>query len=161
MSLIKPILCYALNIWNPHQITQYKRLEQVQHRFLRTLAYKSGTPMQKIEHDYTNISKKYNVYTLKSVYDYYDILFLYKLIRNLIDSPQLLEKVNFRVSARIMRTQRVSFNPKLLKNDLNYKAPISRMCLISNKNSDICDFFNTNISIFKKLAKSKILTLST
>ena len=116
--------------------------------------------MNKISHDYSQIVKKFNIHTIKSFHDYQDVLFLYKLINNYIDSPFLSNKVNFRVPGTLMRNQKISYNVKILKDDLNYKSTTSRMCLLENKNNEWYAPFNYSISKFKKIAKEKMLILS-
>lgn len=44
-----------------------------------------------------------NISTLKTRRNYYNIIFLYKLIHNIIQCPQILEKINYR-NSRINNT---------------------------------------------------------
>ena len=56
-SFVKSIVMFASNIWCPVFNSSMKRLERVNHRAVRYLARKSGTPMDKYDHDYTSMAK--------------------------------------------------------------------------------------------------------
>ena len=51
-SLVMPILYYAAPLWSTHIGIDIKRLESVQHVFLRYLAFKTGNSMEPYSHDY-------------------------------------------------------------------------------------------------------------
>ena len=65
------------------------KLEAINHQFLRYLAYKRGRPMPYIDHNYQQISQTENLPTIKSTLKFYDIIYAYKIVNNLIPSPQI------------------------------------------------------------------------
>ena len=67
-------------------------LESVQHRFLRLLAFRSGSPMRYDEHDYTPFARRHNVPTLKTVRDVHDACFAYKIANNDLPCPELISQ---------------------------------------------------------------------
>ena len=89
-SFVKSTIMYASNIWRPvfdcaMEIAQ--RLERVNHRAIRYLAYKSGTPMDKYDHDYTNMAKKLNIPTIESSMKVSDVVFTHRVMNGEINSP--------------------------------------------------------------------------
>lgn len=79
-SLILPLLVFGSVIWSPTYQNSIHELEKVQHRFLRSLAYKAGTPMDKASHDYSEIASKYNIPSVESIHRYNDMICVYKCI---------------------------------------------------------------------------------
>jgi len=75
-TLVRPILLNDHQIWSPFYKEYIKKLESVQHKFMRKLSYKMGRPMRFDDHDYTEIATKYNLSSLKSLHVYYDIFLL-------------------------------------------------------------------------------------
>ena len=89
------------------------------------------------------LRKMFSVNTLSSSRDINDCLFLYKLINNKIDCPQLLDKVLFKVKARHVRSQKM-FN---VKGD---GTPLDRLMKIFNCLPDEMDPFVTKYKSFIK-----------
>ncbi|KAK2575277.1 hypothetical protein KPH14_007662 [Odynerus spinipes] len=57
-ALDRPHLEYASIIWSPHQYKYQLMLERVQHKFLRYAAFKSGQPMARDNHDYSQVMNR-------------------------------------------------------------------------------------------------------
>ena len=55
INLVKSIMMYASTIWRPNLKVNIARLERAQHKALRHLAYLSGNPLSRFEHDYAAI----------------------------------------------------------------------------------------------------------
>ena len=51
-SLVRQILLYNSVIWSPHYESHIRRLESVQRKFLRFLAFKLGRPFSFDDHNY-------------------------------------------------------------------------------------------------------------
>lgn len=75
-TLIRSILLYNSQIWTPHYDVHIKKLESVQHKFFRYLAHRMGSPFSFDEHDYSAFAKKVNLTSIKSLHNYYDMLFV-------------------------------------------------------------------------------------
>ena len=65
-TLVLPILLYASPVWSPYLLCDIKKLEPVQHNFLRYLAFKSGRPINPFDHDYSSIMQRYAIPSLAS-----------------------------------------------------------------------------------------------
>lgn len=96
------------------------------------------------DHDYTIIVKQFNIFTLEFFREYQDTYFLFKLLQNYVDVPDLLSLINFHVPGRLLRANRIDFLIQTKKADLNHRSCIYRMCNIADNNStwfDICIWF--------------------
>ena len=80
-TLVRPILLYNSQIWSPHYNTHCKLLESVQHKFFRYLAYRQGIPFSYDDHSNAEFSINVGCALLiKSLHDYYDLLFVRKAL---------------------------------------------------------------------------------
>ena len=88
-SLVLPILLYASPFWTPHLAYEKDRLESVQHKFLRYLAFKSGHPMHPHDHNYSTIMDRFKIPSLASQRNVKDAIFAFKLIHGGVDCVYL------------------------------------------------------------------------
>ena len=77
-SLILPTLLHGSVIWSPHYDVHIKKLESVQHRLLRYLAFKSGYPMNFVDHNYSQLASAFNLPSILSLHAKMIIFFLRK-----------------------------------------------------------------------------------
>lgn len=154
LSLVRSGLSYASVVWSPYTDVKSNLLESVQHRFLRSLAYKMNEPMGRFDHDYYNVASKSGICSLKSFRNYQDSLFLYKLLHGYIDSPWLLSKVNLRIPGRRLRTNQNTFVIDPRKPiTLMHSSPIDRTSNLLNMIASDIDLNFISISKFKNLMK--------
>ena len=93
-SIVKPILNYASVIWCPHTKTNIKKIESVQHYFMRCISFKTTSPMRFDQHDYTLIFNLLNMPSLMSIRQYNDLIYMFKVFNYFIDCTDLLRKVS-------------------------------------------------------------------
>ena len=76
ITLIKFILMQASKIWRP--IGNMDRLERIQHKAIRHLAFLSGNPLSRFDHDYasTSTAKTFCLPSVSSSMIASDLLFL-------------------------------------------------------------------------------------
>nr|CAH7756784.1 unnamed protein product [Callosobruchus chinensis] len=74
------------------------RIESVQHKFFKILAYKSGTAID--NHDYFAVMEHLQILPLAKSKVISDKCYLHKILNNGIDCPYLLSKVNINVPIR-------------------------------------------------------------
>jgi len=89
-TLVRPILLNDYQIWSPFYKKYIKKLESVQHKFMRKLSYKMGSPMRFDHHDYTEIATKYNLSSLKSLHVYY-IFFIKKVKSSFVNLDEVCD----------------------------------------------------------------------
>ena len=88
-TLVVPKLMYASSVWSPHATVDADRIESVQHVFLRYLAYKSGTPMNPFEHDYSNVARRFDIPLLSSLRVIKDATCAFKLMHRTVHCIEL------------------------------------------------------------------------
>lgn len=81
-SMILPLLIFGSIIWSPQYRNSIYKLEKVQHKFLRALARKTGTPMEYTNHDYTKLAKNFNIPSLESLHRVHDMILIHKCIHH-------------------------------------------------------------------------------
>ena len=82
--MVLPILNYASTVWSPFYNYEINKLESVQHFFLRYLAWKSGSPMDWRDHDYSEVMPRFKIPTLESVRLKFDARLAFNIINELI-----------------------------------------------------------------------------
>lgn len=147
-SLVRSVLEYSSSVWSPFYKCHIDNIERVQKKFLRFIAFKLKIPSQDIV--YFEILKLLNIPTLENRREILDLFFLFKVVNGLIDSPQLLEKVDFRIPKRNTRCKDI-FYLKCHNTNYCHNKPIQR--LINTGNKAQIDFFSTSLSTFKKKVK--------
>ena len=89
-TLVRPHLEYASVIWAP-RCDKYKvQHERVQHRFLRFLAYKTGQPLARFDHDYAPIMGRMGIRTLEHRRRVTDLSLLYRILNGLVHNPSVV-----------------------------------------------------------------------
>lgn len=147
-SLVRPLLEYATTIWAPFYQNRISKLESVQRNFLRYLAFKNKEII--INHDYTEIHKKYNLRTLEQRRIMIDVIYLYKILNYLVDCPELLSQIPLRINTNNTRCKDI-FRVSHTSTNIQKNTPINRMMRLGNfaaYEADI-DFFADSLTIIK------------
>lgn len=147
-SYVRSGLEYASPIWSPYYNTYIDSLEKVQRRFLRTINFKLGIPLDKIDYEY--LYKELNLPLLEVRRTQFDILTLFKIINGMLDCPELLNRINIRVPQRLTR-QHDLFAINFHRTNYGINSPISRMCGLANSNCSIHDIFCDSLPRFRRL----------
>lgn len=149
-TFVRNNLEYASQIWNPRYFKYVDRIENIQKRFIKYLCFHQKIPYQSSQ--YLQLCKKFHLLPLVKRRDIADYIFILKIIQNLIDSPELLYKINFNVPFKSSR-----FHPPLQiplaatnyrQNSLMIRA--SRSFNNLSKQHDF-DPFMTNINVARRL----------
>ena len=88
-SLVLPVLTYTSIIWTPYTVDSINKLEAIQHRLLRHLAYRFHVPMNRFDRDFSSVSKYFHIRTIKSAHDQYDTVFVFKLLMFIHTRPAI------------------------------------------------------------------------
>ena len=147
---------YASQIWSPSTAVDQKKLEKVQHSFIRALSFKIKEPMSYLNHDYSELASRFEIPSLVSLRSYYDLVFLFKVLNGLVDSPQILSSFNFRVPGRLLRNSGVTFAIPHSHCFVREKSVVLRLSHLANEFGDI-DFF-VPFYVFKKEVKNNVLS---
>ena len=155
-SLVKSSLMFESIIWEPEANYLTYEIEKIQNKFLRFISFKLNIPMRPYDHNYENILNRLNIMTLNNSRIFQNLLFLYKIFNNYIESTEIINLFNFYVPARNTRNHnKVFFIPKNYKYS-NYKSNIYKLCKLANNNYEWFDLFDPSISHIKLLIKGNI-----
>ena len=131
LTLVRSVLMYASTIWRSNLKFNIERLERVQHKVLRHLAYRSGNPMHGFDHDYTTVSRTYGLPTILSSMVASDNLFTFKVISNLINCEELKSLLPLSEPRYTLRHNQ-PFYPIVPITRYAENNPIFRLCVCFN-----------------------------
>lgn len=140
-SFVRSKLEYASLVWSPIYKYQINLLEQVQRRSLKFIYFKQHGYYPEQGFSHMILLNLYNIDSLELRRNYADLKFLFNLLNNGLDSPTLLENINFFVPRPASRSSNVFYCVKPNTNVM-IKSPIYRICTNFNSLSD----FSTDIN---------------
>lgn len=132
---------YASVVWNPYLDTQISKLERVQHKFLRFISYKLNTPMSRYNHDYSEILTSLNMRPLHVKRKIHDILFLYDIINNNFNCPEIVNQIRYSVPGKAIRNNSSTFHIPILKTSISRNSVIPRISAQGNNCHSTIDLF--------------------
>lgn len=144
-SLVRSILEYASEVWNPRYDYYINRIESIQRKFLRYIQFKTG--IYDISYDLR--CKRHHLLPLQLRRRIADLSYLHKIINGSIDSPELLECVKMKVPTRSSRT---GFQLHVPKANTNYRQNsfFVRVSRQFNAMANEIDFFNCSLLSLKR-----------
>ena len=92
-------------IWFPYQDFQIQRLESIQAKFVKFIVYQ-----QRSKGVLTSVDEQcrsLDLWKLKDRYTYPQLCFLFKVMNNLIVSPEILQMINFNIPKARLRNNRL------------------------------------------------------
>lgn len=154
-SLVRSVLEYGSSIWSPHYMVHSDSIERVQKKCLRILCYRQHVGRTNL--NYERRLEKYNVQPLNTRRQYLDLVYLYKIVNSIIDSPDLLSNISFNIkfSSRRAKVTKL-FALQVYKNNTSYFNPIVRMARQFNdllKSNFELDIFDRKLSTYVKTIK--------
>lgn len=142
ITIVRPLLEYASQVWSPYYETHINRIEAVQRRFIRFAL--RGLPWVDSYNlpPYRDRLKLINLQSLKKRRDVADILFIHQLLSGNIDCPSLLQIISLNTNPRNLRSVPLF---RLVPHRTNYglHEPMSRML---HKANNIPNIFNFHYS---------------
>ncbi len=147
-ALVRSNLLYASQVWSPYYDNVISRIESVQHKFFRQLSYRLGCGMMYYDHDYRRLSQLTGICSLESFRDYLDILYLYKIIYDFVDSKYLFSSIKLNTVTKNLRFPR-PFDVELDRSNFMNKSFIFRSCNLVKSSKDIIFIFDHKIIKFK------------
>ena len=123
---------YASLIWYPYYSCQKLLVDRVHRRFLKFLSFKMDGQYPQRGTCQDELLRRHNFPSLEHRREFHSAIFLQKLIKNKIDSPFLLSKINFYVPRTASRYSS-AFYQDVPRTNVLRRAPVNIMC----KNADI------------------------
>lgn len=148
-SYVRSRLEFASSVWNPLYKIHGDRIERVQKKFVRAIEYRTGNKYI----DYTTAMKRHNILPLSLCRERTDVIILYKVINNIIDAPELLKSVSFRVPRRCERACRKKNLFYIPRSRTAYARNgfIGRACRMYDDKFQNVDIFSEKFGSFKQL----------
>lgn len=126
-SLVLPKMEYAAMVWSPYYLNHIKRIETVQKKFLKFMAWKVDGVYPERGTDLVELCDRFDFFTLEERRIVTSIVFIIKLLRGNIDCPQFLQQIPLRVPIRGSRYH-VPFYLPLSNSCLLLSSPMYRAC---------------------------------
>ncbi|KAF0761870.1 Uncharacterized protein FWK35_00019659 [Aphis craccivora] len=115
-SLVRSQLEYANLIWHTNSITQNKDLSQIQNNFLRFLSFQCH--IYRAPHSDYNML--FSILPLEKRFTQLNLKFLYKLLHNIIDCPELVERLCFKINPLNSRQKQLFYPPNISSKYMSY-----------------------------------------
>ena len=155
-SLVRPLLEYCSSVWSPLYTCHIHRIEQVQRKFLRYLAYKSNIPpIDEFSYDFSLLRETFSLPTLRVRRDQADLKLFFKLINYMIDCPSMVSSILLAVPVRNTRSVKI-FHQTFRRTNVGFNSYIHRVSRMANLYADRLDFFDYNFSKFVSLLKHNV-----
>lgn len=122
-SLVRSLLTYASIIWSPYYDIHVRKLNSVQHKFLRYIAFKSGNPMSYDNHDYSEVSLNYQLESIKSIHVKDDLCFVKKSKLQIVNSREVNDLFTQRNLNYNMRNARELFEQRSDRDYVYHSTP--------------------------------------
>lgn len=145
-TLLLPIMEYASVIWKPFYLHHIIRLERLQRRFVRLVGTRLGMPFFEVPVE--DLMTQLNLCPLATRRDLADLFFLFKLINGMLDCPDLLSMVNFRIP-RSTRSTELFAHQHHRTNYLKF-GTMARLHRLGNSVPPDVDFFCTSLRALKR-----------
>lgn len=148
-AFVRSKLEYASIIWSPEYDIHKQSVEKVQRNFVKYLWYRNdGTfPVQGFPQK--TLLDRFSMNYLATRRKYYSIVFLYKILHNIADCPELLSLLNFYAPAFQTRCNTLFYLSTPRSNILVF-SPIYMMIKNYQSVEDKFDLLNCNIPTIKK-----------
>lgn len=148
IAYVRSILEYCSVVWSPHIKTHETRIESVQKQFLLFALRKLGWTVFPLP-SYIARCMLISLETLVKRREFASLSFVNDLIANRINSPELLQTLNFYEPTRVLRA-REPFALHFHRTDYAKHGPMNRMMETYNKYNNIIDFTMTKSTMKKQ-----------
>ena len=137
-SFVRSKLEYVSIVWSPCYLTYQLLIERVQRRFLKFLSFKTTGVYPARNVHYETLLQQHNMQSLTSRRNLQSAHFMWKIIHDQVDCPNILSEVNFHVPRRNDR-HAVTFSFPTSRTNILKNSPLCRLC--KNANDHYADIF--------------------
>lgn len=145
-SFVRSYADFCSVVWSPCYKVHINRIEKLQKKFIKSLNYRYNITNE----SYTASLKRYRLMSLHNRRKMFDLVFLYKILNNLIDCAPLLGGIPFvsrvRLPLRPSRSKPLFVPPRFHKN-YTRNSFVCRSTNVYNKEFTDIDIFN--VSLYK------------
>jgi hypothetical protein len=134
-AYVRSKLEYGSIIWDPSYQRYVDKVETIQHRFLKFLAFKTDGVYPERGYSQQNLLKIFFFLDLQTRRRNFSMNFLKKLIKYKIDCPDLLSQISLHVPNKGTRQSRTFYISTPRTNVLKF-SPLHQMCTYYNESQD-------------------------
>lgn len=106
-NLVRSILEYGSEIWNPRYAVHVQRIESVQRKFVKIINFRYNNRQIM---SYNESLRHYRIESLEMRREFFDICFIFKVINSEIDSQYCLEFLNLNCRSYHLRVRHLFYN---------------------------------------------------
>lgn len=150
LAFVRSRLDYASIIWSPHFNTHIQNLEKVQRRFLKYLCFKGDGVYPARGHEHKALLERFSFENLETRRVRTQLIFLHKLLHNVVDCESILYLLNFHIP-RLSSRQNSPFYLPTPRIDIQKYSPLYQLCRNYNKVADTLDIFNCTLASIKNV----------
>ena len=160
---VRSKLEYASSIWAPNLETHKRKLEAIQSKFLKVLAYRQTKLYPRFD-AYESLLTNYGITSLEQRRQINDIMFLYKILNNHVNDTTLVSKIGLCIPTGKTRIGNSDiFYCRKRRTDILYKSPSWRMCatfnIVANHYPNV-DIFYMRMHEFQNAITSAMLQIT-
>lgn len=144
-------LSFGSCVWNPRYNIYINRIESIQNRLLRFLAFRRGAGGT---HDYALLRGIFCLRSLEQRRHASDICMLYKIIHGYVQVPYILEKVVFNVPPSINLRRTPLFVIPFRHTNAAQNSPLCRMLRSFESDASGINIYSTSLSTLRRLLKN-------
>lgn len=151
-SYVRSVLEFGCIVWTPQYTVHKTRIERIQNKLLKSLNFRHGLNLSE------GTSRSHGLAPLVERRVYIDQMFLYKLLNNYIDSPNLLQKVIFKLPRRIPTRYPQTFHISFCGSNFAKHTFFRRACHDYNVKFSNLDIFSLSFGKYSSILRSSIFS---
>ena len=126
-SFVLSKLEYACVVWSPIYVCYQLAIEKIQRRFLKFMSFKTygAYPPRNVDYDF--LLSTHNISSLVERRKIHGAHFIWKLLHNFVDCPEILSHINLHVP-RLNVRHASTFNFPTPRTNVLKKSPMVIMC---------------------------------
>lgn len=140
-ALVRPILEYCSVIWSPYTTQSVNKLERLQRKLCKFIAYRMRI------NNTSDIYNRLHISTLSRRRQVSDLIFFFKIINGHLDSPVILEQFGLICPRSNLRSRRILDTTKSTKSYV-INGPRNRITNLVNDKCDNLSLFDTSLTSF-------------
>lgn len=144
-SLVRSVLEYAVQVWGPYHAIHSNRLESIQRKFLSYVFHGALRTDTAAQLGYAERCTRINLDSLSDRRTLLQRLFVFDVLNDRIDCPDIMDQINFLVPARHLRSTQM-LHIHRYRTDYGHNNPLAACCRSFNVVSNVFDFNMSKIT---------------
>lgn len=145
-AFVRPHLEYASLVWSPYHSAHISRLEGVQRRFLKLLVFKLDQVYPPNGIAQNLLLSRFSVESLQCRRTHSALVFLFNLLHNRVNCPQILQQLYF-LTPRLSSRSNDLFYLLPPRTNIRMNSPMYRICSLYNKVHSVADIHHSSRSL--------------